>query len=229
MTFDSDCCRLERYKYALYTKFKEPRLYRLASKGDWGPIPQRCRTHPKEAEFIHRYAPSDTALHQILRFPALELDVDCNTRECLEHIKEDAISCLIAAYRPIVSVKDSFGRMPLHLACMDIANCGEKSFYRILEAWPQAAAQQDMEGRSPLHYLVARNDDIPTHILTKLMSVCPEALEMTDLVKETPADLVESRRNEILNADAILKQLKLGSDDAPALSPGTGVTTGITT
>lgn len=218
---DHDCCRMERYKYALYTKFKEPRMYRLAAKGDWGPIPHRCRTHPKECEFIHRYAPSDTALHQILRFPALELDVDCNTKECLEKIKEEAMASLIDTYRPMVQVKDSFGRMPLHLVCMDIANCGETSFYRILDAYPQAAAHQDMEGRSPLHYLVARNDVIPLSVLEKLMNACLEALKMTDLVKETPIDLVEARRNEIQNANVVLKQLKLG--DVPTLSTDSGV------
>lgn len=212
MTIDSDCCRLERYKYALYTKFQEPRLYRLASKGDWGPIPQRCRSHPKEAEFIHRYAPSDTALHQILRFPALDIDVDTNSKELLMQTKDEAIASLIDTYRPIASVKDSFGRMPLHLACMDVHNCGDQSFDRIIEAYPQAAAQQDLEGRSPLHYLVARNDDVPLDVLSKLVSTCPAALEMTDLVKETPLDLVESRRNEIVNADVVLKQLKLGSN-----------------
>jgi hypothetical protein len=160
----------------------------LAAKGDWAPIPQRCRTHPKEAEFIHRYAPSDTALHQILRFPAFDLDVDCNTRECLEKTKEDAVESLIDTYRPIASITDSFGRTPLHLACMDIQSCGETSFYRILDAWPKAAAHQ----------------------------------EMTDLVKETPVDLVEARRSEIQNADAVLKQLKFGSD-VPALSTDAGV------
>ena len=221
MTLDNDCCRMERYKYALYTRFKEPRLYRLAAKGDWAPIPQRCRTHPKEAEFIHRYAPSDTALHQILRFPTLELDVDCKTRECLEKVKEEAIASLIDTYRPIASITDSFGRMPLHLACMDIANCGETSFYRILEAWPKAAAHQDMEGRSPLHYLVARNDEIPQTVVERLVTACPEALKMTDLVKETPLNLVEARRSEIQNAGVILKLLNVG--DVPTLSTDTDV------
>lgn len=221
MTLDTDCCRMEKYQYALYRKFREPRLYRLASKGDWGPIPHRCRTHPKEAEFIHKYAPSDTALHQILRFPALELNksVDYETSECFEMIKEQAISSLLTTFRPIASIKDSFGRMPLHLACMEIDNCGAQSFYKILEAWPQAAAHQDFEGRSPLHYLVARSDAIPEGVLAKLLAACPAALQMTDLTKETPLDLVEARRDEIQNADAILKQLKLGSD----LSTNAGV------
>ena len=207
---------MERYKYALYTKFKEPRLYRLASKGDWGPIPQRCHTHPKEAEFIHRYAPSDTCLHQILRFPSLDFNEESS--RFMEQTKVDAIESLIATYPSIVSIKDSFGRMPLHLACMEIDACGQVCFEKILEAYPQAACHQDMEGRSPLHYLVARNDVIPEAVLSKLLSACPQALSMTDLVKETPLDLVESRRNEIENVEVIIKQLKVGGDAVPTLT-----------
>lgn len=143
-------------------------------------------------------------------------------------IKYEAVSSLIETYRPIASIKDSFGRMPLHLACMEIDNCGEKSFYKILEAWPQAAAHQDFEGRSPLHYLVARSDDIPEGVLSKLIAACPAALEMRDLVKETPFDLVESRRNEMQNAEAILKQLQLGSQEsAPSTPGGADITAGV--
>jgi hypothetical protein len=57
---------------------------------------------------------------------------------------------------------------------------------------------------------VARNDVIPEAVLSKLLSACPQALNMTDLVKETPLDLVESRRNEIQNVEVIIKQLKVG-------------------
>lgn len=219
---DHECCRMERCKYALFTKFQVPRLYRLAAKGDWGPIPQRCLTHPREVEFIHRYAPGDTAIHQILRFPALEMKVDCDTLQCLEKIKVDAISALIRTHSPIASVTDSFGRTPLHLACMDVSNCGETAFYIILEAWPKAAAHQDMEGRAPLHYLVARNDDIPLSILEKVIATCPAALTMKDLVKETPFNVVESRRSEIRNVDVVLQFLK--QSDTPAGSIDTGVT-----
>lgn len=223
MTLDSDCCRLERYKYALYTKFKEPRLYRLAAKGNWGPIPQRCQSHSKEAEFIHRYAPSDTALHQILRFPSLELG-DTESSKMMETTKENAIESLIATYPAITSIKDSFGRMPLHLACMNIETCGQVSFDQILKAYPQAASHQDMEGRSPLHYLLARNDIIPEGILSKLVVTCPAALEMRDLVKETPIDLVESRRDEIENADLILKQLQVMASAGTVSSDAAGAT-----
>jgi hypothetical protein len=173
-------------------------------------------------EFIHKYAPNDTCLHQILRFPALEMDVDSDTRHFLEQIKVDAISALVQTHRPIASLTDSFGRTPLHLACMDVNNCGETALDVILEAWPKAAAHQDMEGRAPLHYLVARNDDIPLGILQKIIATCPAALTMKDLVKETPLDLVESRRSEIRNADDVLQLLKQG--DTPALTNDVGVT-----
>lgn len=219
---DHECCRMERYKYALFTKFQVPRLYRLAAKGDWGPIPQRCLRYRREVEFIHRYAPGDTALHQILRFPALEMKVDSDTLQFLEKIKVEAISALIHTHRPIASVTDSFGRTPLHLACMDVSNCGETAFYIILEAWPKSAAHQDMEGRAPLHYLVARNDDIPLSMLEKVIATFPAALTMKDLVKETPLNIVESRRSEIRNADVVVQLLK--QSDTTAGSLDTGVT-----
>lgn len=215
---DNECCRRERFKYALYRQFREPRLYRLASKGDWGPIPQRCLTHPKEVEFIHQYAPSDTALHQILRFPSLELTVDSSTQHELEKSKTDAISALLNTHRSIASISDSYWKTPLHLACMDIPSCGETAFNLILEACPEAASRQDMEGRTPLHYLVARNECVPPRVLEKLFSTCPSAVTVRDLVKETPIDIIASRRGQVQNADQVVKLLQ--EVDAPPLTNG---------
>jgi ankyrin repeat protein len=143
------------------------------------------------------------------------MDVDSDTRHFLEQIKVNAISALVQKHRPIASVMDSFGRTPLHLACMEANNCGETAFDVILEASTKAAANQDMEGRTPLHYLVSRNDEIPLGFLEKVIAACPAALAMKDLVKETPVDLVESRRSEIRNVDAVLQLLK--QIDTPVL------------
>lgn len=149
------------------------------------------------------------------------MDFDSDTRHFLEQIKVNAISALVQAHRPIASITDSFGRTPLHLACMEVNNCCETAFDVILKASPKAAAHQDLEGRTPLHYLVSRNDEIPLAILEKVIAACPAALTIKDLVKETPLDLVESRRNEIRNAGAVLQLLKLS--DTPVLTNDTSV------
>jgi hypothetical protein len=61
------CCYREQVAYKLYSTFREPALYRMALLGDWEKVPSRCVSHPKEATFVHKYAPNDTALHRILR------------------------------------------------------------------------------------------------------------------------------------------------------------------
>jgi hypothetical protein len=216
-TMDGECCRTERFKYALYSRFKEPRLYRYAVNGNWDLIPRRVTSHPKEAMFQHALGAQDTSLHGILKAP--KRDVQCQTQQAVDQVKLQAVSALLSAHRQAASTKNAFGRTPLHLACMDLTNCGEAVAHMILDTNALAASVQDVEGRSPLHYLVARNDDIPLALLTKLISVCPDALEMADSVKETPLEIVSLRGEEIKDAAHIFRVMQTGASGRYSSGP----------
>jgi len=207
---DGECCLRERCKYALYSRFKEPRLYKYAVNGNWDLIPQRAKSHPNEAQFVHAFGSQDTPLHCILKSRALDLDIQA--QRALDRLKFQAVTALLLVYQGAALTKNAFGRTPLHLACMDVLNVGEGVAQAILDANPWAASVQDMEGRSPLHYLVARNDRIPFSLLTNLISVCPEALEIKDSTKETPIDIVILRGDEIEDAAQILEFIQRRSN-----------------
>lgn len=177
-------------------------------------IPQRCKSNPREAQFVHFYPPSDTALHRILRTSTASLDVDSTIKNHIQQIKLNAVSALLATYPTATSIRDTFRRTPLHIACMEIhgvGGCAEAAIM-ILDAYPKASAVQDLEGRTPLHYLLGRNDVIPLDLLSKLLAVFPKALMMQDNVKETPFMTVQQRGTEIQNADAVLEMLQTAEE-----------------
>jgi hypothetical protein len=223
-----ECCQRERYAYALYNRFKVPKLYKYASNGDWDKIPQRCQSHPREVKFVHYYAPSDTALHRILSLTvtsiaatttsssssdpdaasSVEWTVDVETRRHIEQVKLNAVMAMLRADRWVASIRDTFGRTPLHVVCMDLGLCGDECAKCILEACPMAAEMTDIEGRTPLHYLVGRNDDVLYGFLTNLIVAFPRALQIQDNVHETPLKIVMQRINEIKNVDKVIEILK---------------------
>ena len=209
-----ECCQRERYGFALYNRFKVPKLYKFAVDGHWDLIPQRCLSHPKEAQFVHFYPPSDTALHRILRTAMGSLEVDCESKRHIEQVELEAISALLGANRQAASTRDAFGRTPLHIACMDIGSCGEAAAYMIVDSCHKAAMMQDVEGRSPLHYLVGRNDYVPLALLSKLIAVFPKALNMKDNVMETPLETVLQREDELQDVEAIIQIMKTGEHSA---------------
>ena len=230
------CCRLETYRYALYTKFQEPKLFRLAVKGDWDLIPDRARNHPKEASFVHRYAPMDTALHRILRPTATaatatttnlsrtdRIYVDVETQQEIKLLKLNAVASLLEAFPPAVLIQDSFGKTPLHLACMDLSNGGLEAATMIMDSLQDGtgACAPDLEGRTPLHYLVARCNDVelpPTELWHKLVGLRPTALFERDAVGQTPVEILESRRDEWALADELRKEL-IALQQRGAVSP----------
>ena len=221
-----ECCPRERYSYALYNRFKVPKLYKFALNGDWDMIPQRCKSNPREAQFVYFYPPSDTALHRILRTSTGSLDVDSTIKNHIQQIKLNATSALLAAYPMATSIRDTFRRTPLHIACMEIhgvGGCAEAAIM-ILDAYPKAAALQDIEGRTPLHYLVGRNDVIPRDLLSKLIAVFPKALMMQDNVKETPLMTVQQRGTEIQDADVVVEMLQNAAEEQHG-NRGQGTTT----
>lgn len=203
------CCYREQLSYALYTKFREPKLFRMAVTGDWDMIPARCRSHPKEATFVHKYPPADTALHRMLRSAtACSQGLDSEAVQQMNEMKLAAVSALLEVNPQASELPDSFGRTPLHLACMDVAGAGVATAALILEVNPDAAMAVDSEQRTPLHYLIARNETIPMDFLSQMLERCPSAVFRKDVVGDTPIDCVEQRIDEIDNAAVVLALLK---------------------
>lgn len=208
------CCYRDSVKYTLYTKFLVPKLYTYVNTGRWDKIPDRCRLHPKEALFVHKYPPYDTALHHIIRPSTgesmIRQESDDITIQQLDAIKLNAIHALLEAAKiasssssnnDITCVQDSFGRTTLHLACMVI--CNENIPLCILNANDMAATMNDNEQRTPLHLLCARNDTIPVNVLTSLINVYPDAINIKDITGDTPLDIIEIRKDEITNYDEV--------------------------
>lgn len=119
------CCYREQLSYAWYAKFRLPKIYKYAVSGDWDLIPARCQTHPKEVSFVNKYAPNDTALHRVLHTDLCSsAQYDADTFLQLNQLKWEAVQALVQVDRNVVHVADAFGRMPLHLACMDVDRHG---------------------------------------------------------------------------------------------------------
>ena len=208
------CCPWDSYKYAMYCKFREPKLYRMAAQGDWDKIPDRVKGHPKEARFVHRYAPMDTPLCRLLRTQGSTLSstFSLDIQEGIYEMKRAAVTALLDANVEAASTRDSFQRTPLHWACMDLeGNHGDEDdsiIVMLLERAPSAANMLDIEKRSPLHYLVARNEEIPLKLVAKIVALYPEALTTRDEVGDTPIRIVSSRKDEIKNAQELTNYLK---------------------
>lgn len=207
----------------------------------------RCRSHPKEAAFVHKYPPADTALHRMLRpslstapLPSAMSSPPCsnssqtNGDDCTEvdestlesnmgwqHVsalKLAAVRALLGANKQAVFLIDSFGRTPLHLACMDcvVEGCGEGGgdavvgvALEVLRANSKAATMTDStEQRTPLHFLVARSAFIPTRLLTELVQSCPGAMRRRDICGDTPLDILKRRMEEVENVELVLTILQ---------------------
>jgi Ankyrin repeat len=214
------CCYREQISYALYAKFREPKLFRMAVNGDWHLMPARCRSYPKEAAFVHKYPPSDTALHRMLR-PAIPscggtdgVPIDQLTLDKMNELRIAAVVALLEVCRESALVRDSFGRTPLHWACLNFVECksGDAASL-LLNANPEAVTVVDSEQRTVVHALVARNNVVPVDFLLLLLERYPLVLFWNeDLVGETPIKIVERRRSEIENAESVLKLLSAASN-----------------
>jgi hypothetical protein len=158
--YQMSCCYRERIAFQLYSTFCEPKLFRMAVGGDWEAIPARCESHPKEAGFVHKYAPNDTAIHRLLRQRQCVRDVSANKSQLLDfsssvsvtdaheegddnsvlppqtkdcEIKLQAIRALLKANRQAATLADGFGRTPLHLSCMDASPAGVEATRLLLQ------------------------------------------------------------------------------------------------
>ncbi|GKY93288.1 hypothetical protein MPSEU_000296300 [Mayamaea pseudoterrestris] len=184
------CCYREQMAYKLYSTFREPALYRMALLGDWEKIPSRCHSHPKEASFVHKYAPNDTALHRILRTELREMScLDESARRKLVKLKFQAVAALVETHGKVTSICDSFGRTPLHLACLYHDGADDDATISLLLASnASVVATQDVEGRTPLHLLLMRGQASP-ELVQNMVHACPAAVGLEDAVRETPMDV----------------------------------------
>ncbi|ACI65557.1 predicted protein [Phaeodactylum tricornutum CCAP 1055/1] len=206
------CCYREQLAYSLYARFREPKLFRMAVDGNWDTIPERCLSHPREAAFLHKYAPYDTALHRVLRPTESECsfreDLDDDMKIEIDGIKFAAVRALLLANPEAASIQDAFGRTPLHLACIDSEACCVASASLIVKSNPQACLILDVEKRTPLHFLLARNDTISPEFLELLVAHGANAVYLKDAVGESAIDIVRRRHDKIKNSKHVLDILK---------------------
>ena len=208
------CCYREQVAYALYARFKCPKMYKYAQSGDWDLIPARCQSHPKEASFVNKYAPNDTPLHRLLRYDCTrQVITDATTLAQMQAWKLQAVQALLKADRQTAAQPDALGRNPLHLACCD--DSAVSVAMEICRVNPRAAGMPDrVDQRTPLHYLVARGEgEIPLSLLRLLVETFPEAVRWPDVTGDTPLAIVENRREEISNAEAVLEILRAAQVD----------------
>jgi ankyrin repeat protein len=225
------CCYREHLLYNLYCKFAVPKLYRMAAAGDWDEIPERCRARPKEASFVHRYPPYDSALHKLLRpdHAVLQQELDDDTAKEIGKIKLKAVEALLEADKDTACVPDAFGKTPLLLACVDGSPVALEAAAMILEVNPKAAHIPDCKKQcTPLHVLVssqgnwkdADTENLETRLILaeKLLQENPSAAHQPDVNGETPLDLAKRQTDHTSSTDALLKIL-LG---VPEISVQTG-------
>jgi ankyrin repeat protein len=201
--YTMQCCYKEQLAFAFYSNFKEPKLYRHAMKGEWDMIVSRCKSHPKEAAFRHKFAPYDTPLHAMLRPTRTEDHVRSELPEDelreLDSMRLAAVVALLEAHNMAAVEMDAFNRTPLHLACMSCDEYNADIVCAILRYFPKAASMVDVECRTPLHFLLARCEVVPLSVLECLLNAFGDALGMEDIVGETPFDIAERRAMEIVN------------------------------
>lgn len=228
--YQMSCCYRERIAFQLFSTFCEPKLFRMAVGGDWESIPARCESHPKEAGFVHKYAPNDAAIHRLLRqrqgvrgaSKSQHLDVSSSGSVTEAHeegddlsvlpppqakdceIKLRAIQALLKANRQAATLADGFGRTPLHLSCMDASPAGIGATRLLLEECSghldAILSRRDVEGRTPLHWLLLRSDEVPIDVLDTMLLACPRGVSIQDDVRETPVDVCRRRQSAISNS-----------------------------
>jgi len=196
-SFQSDCPFRQGF-YSFYTRFKVPKLYSYVYKGKWHKIPSRCKNHPREAKFIHRYAPCDTALHRLLRPPGLcspEYEnflstTDPAMQDEIAQLRLKAVRALVKANPSIISTPDCFGRTPLHLACINV-QYSKGTAELLLDACPAASLIQDTSGKTPLHYLLTEGQHVPSILIEEFVAAAPNTLTMADRKGRTPIDIAK--------------------------------------
>lgn len=219
-SFQSDCI-IRQGLYTIYTRVQVPKLYRYVYEGKWHKIPLRCKTHPRETKFIHRYAPCDTALHRLLRPPEPHSE---EYEEFLRNTKPDmqaeivqlrlrAVCALMEANPPMLLTPDCFGQTPLHLACVNVEyTMGAAEM--LLNACPRAALIQDTSGKTPLHYLISGDQNVPTHLIEMFVKTAPEALKSADRRGLTPVDIAKLKAEK---SDSLLNLFSGTLSDAVIL------------
>lgn len=231
------CCYRDNMVYNLYNRFYVPKTYHYAVEGRWDKIPNRLLKYKKEAIYQYKYPPYDTALHRIVRssFGEIQIrkDSDINTLQQLDTIKINAIQSLLnASNNTITIMKDTFGRTPLHLSCMDI--CIDQIPILLLKININTVSMIDHEHRTPLHLLCARNTPIiPMNVLCIILETYPIAVLMEDITGDNPIQIIQLRRNDISNVNEVitlLNQYEIQLNDKgitcpPPLSLNNGIRT----
>lgn len=220
-------CAVGGTMYAVYRKWGVPKLFRMADRGEWDAIPERARKYPKEASFIHKYAPQDGPLHRLLRplhvpcpisfsyeeDPFYKNSTDILTEEEVIELEEkkklmndpvvaelllDAVTAIVEANPVAASKPNTFGRTPLHLACMELTGPRAQAASYLIRHTPMTTIAIDCGGSTPLHFLLGNPiNDIPEALISQYLKADPSALERHNRCGLTPLDVfVKSAANE---------------------------------
>ena len=186
-------CVVSTTVYHLYERTRVPRLFRLADQGKWEHIPRRVR--PRQARFVHAYAPCDTALHRLVRplvdcqlrsdeLSKLEDDDDDATEPSVDlwdDVREiwiEAVQAILDAYPAAPSVPNAFQRTPLHLVATHPTP--NEALVRMLESCPHAATCVDGKGQTALHYYCRRSQEVEGSVIQAFLQADPHALDRCD-------------------------------------------------
>jgi ankyrin repeat protein len=119
----------------------------------------------------------------------------------LSDLKYQAVAALLEANSQLTTMRDSFGRTPMHLACMFYDGDDDKSMItKLMESDTSVISMQDVEGRTPVHLLLMRGKTC-SELVQKLVNACPAVIGLEDAVRETPIDIC-MRQNSSLSQNA---------------------------
>ncbi|KAL7579451.1 hypothetical protein ACA910_014112 [Epithemia clementina (nom. ined.)] len=197
-------CIIGNAVYSAYRKFWIPKLFRMADQGRWDEIPARVRKCPKEAFFVHKYAPCDNALHRLLRPIHIPCPSSFDNDTTFELYKN---STDVPTEDEVVEAQERKRRV------VDDPMIGEmllKAVAAIIKANTDAAITANMFGRTPLHLACIEINSYRSQAAEYLIEHMPMTTSVADhsgytalhfLMDNHPSDIPEKLIRRYLEAD----------------------------
>jgi hypothetical protein len=108
----------------------------------------------------------------------------------------EIIKLIIEANSEMVFHLDSFGASCLHVACLNGASI--ESIEYLLKTFPELSRYIDDDKRVPLHHAVEyacqssqENEPYYLKVIDIMYRICPETIHVSDIVHDSPVDLVQ--------------------------------------
>jgi hypothetical protein len=187
----------------IYQRCCVPRLFRYADQGHWDKIPHRASMAPREAKFVHRYAPAETALHRVVR--SLRV-ISCqevtnafangqnNQTPPQTDSNEDSREPETA--EETVTENEEFGNLML-------AAIGS-----ILKAYPAAASIPNMFGRTAMHLVCMDLSPARKEAALLLLEHSPQTVKEIDHFGRTPLHYVLDQQQNSITSNLSLELVR---------------------